>query len=114
MSTRVSSNRCRRCCVFRDPISVMNITLVRFGPSASLNPPSRSGRLVSLGARLAIATLLILLVSPRARADCDLDQLTGYTLVASKYISGYIENNERKDGFEGCNYHRIIVFDDNT
>jgi hypothetical protein len=65
-------------------------------------------------ARSTFATLLFLVNPARAVADCDLDELIGYTLATSKYVSGYIENNERKNGFEGCNYDRIIVFDDNT
>lgn len=49
-----------------------------------------------------------------AAAQCDLSDLVGYTLVAQKTIAGYIENENRGEDFEGCNFDRIIVFDDNT
>lgn len=52
--------------------------------------------------------------STAALGDCDLDDLVGYTLIASKTIDGYIEHGKRNDDFEGCDFDRIIVFDDNT
>ncbi len=55
----------------------------------------------------------MLLTTP-ARADCDLDDLVGYTLIASKYIVGRIDKSARHDDFEGCDFDRIIIFDDNT
>jgi len=74
---------------------------------------SRNCRPRSTGCRLALA--LIFGAAPTgAYARCNLDSVVGYTLVAAKYVAGYIENGERKDDFEGCNFDRIIVFDDNT
>jgi hypothetical protein len=49
-----------------------------------------------------------------ARAECDLSELVGYTLLAEKTIDGYIENGKKSDDFEGCDFDRVIVFDDNT
>jgi hypothetical protein len=46
--------------------------------------------------------------------SCDLDNMVGWTLVARKTIAGRIDKGVRKDDFEGCEYDRIIVFDDNT
>jgi hypothetical protein len=66
------------------------------------------------GILLTITTWIYLLVPSRAFASCGFDGLIGYTLVTTKYVSGYIENGERKDAFEGCNFGRILIFDDNT
>jgi hypothetical protein len=68
------------------------------------------GLVVALG--LALAQILVL--ATPADAECDLDTLVGYTLVAAKYIAGRIDNDGQKDDFEGCDFDRIIVFDDNT
>jgi hypothetical protein len=64
-------------------------------------------------ALFAVAWSAPLLVSP-ALADCDLDDVVGYTLVASRDIVAHLDKGERTDDFEGCDYDRIIVFDDNT
>ena len=53
-------------------------------------------------------------VSGAAFADCDLDDLVGYTLVAKKTISGRIDDGKREDGYEGCVFGRILVFSDGT
>ena len=64
---------------------------------------------------LAGIGLMSLLLSSARAADCDLDEVVGYTLLASKTIEGRIEENgERKDDFEGCDFDRVIVFTDNT
>jgi hypothetical protein len=60
-----------------------------------------------------ICVSLLLLTTP-ASAECDLDNLVGYTLVASKYIAGRIDKQGHHDDFEGCDFDRIIIFDDNT
>jgi hypothetical protein len=64
--------------------------------------------------RLALSWGLCCILSTSACAECDLDSLVGYTLIARKYIDGWFEEGERKSGFEGCDFDRIIVFDDNT
>jgi hypothetical protein len=45
---------------------------------------------------------------------CELDEMVGWTLIARKTIEGRIDKGVRKEDFEGCEYDRIIVFDDNT
>lgn len=47
-------------------------------------------------------------------ARCDLGRVVGFTLVAKKTIVAYIEHGSRVDGFNGCNFDRILVFEDNT
>jgi hypothetical protein len=63
---------------------------------------------------LGIALPLFLLSPTKVNASCDLDEVIGYTLIAAKYVRGYIENGEMKYDFEGCSFGRVIVFDDNT
>ena len=60
-----------------------------------------------------IAMGILSMASP-AWAECDLDEVVGYTLIASKTIEGRIDNGKREDDFEGCDFDRIIVFSDNT
>jgi hypothetical protein len=39
----------------------------------------------------------------------------GWTIVASKTIDGYIdENGKRNSSFEGCDYGRVVIFRDGT
>jgi hypothetical protein len=64
--------------------------------------------------RILAGLALCSALSTTAFADCKLDYLIGYTLIASKTIDGYVEQGKRKDDFEGCDFDRIIVFDDNT
>jgi hypothetical protein len=47
-------------------------------------------------------------------AECYLDQFVGYTLLAKKTIKGFIQEGVENDEFSGCDYDRIIVFDDRT
>jgi hypothetical protein len=58
--------------------------------------------------------IMSMVVATPAFAECDLDQVVGYTLIAAKTVDAYIEHDEKKDGFEGCNFGRIIVFRDGT
>ena len=64
--------------------------------------------------RTLMAILIASLVSFPALAACDLDRVVGYTLAARKTVVAKIENDQREDGFTGCSYNRILVFDDNT
>jgi hypothetical protein len=57
---------------------------------------------------------IALMFTCSARAECDLSQLVGYKLIAEKTIDGYIQDGKRGDDFEGCDFDRTIVFDDNT
>jgi hypothetical protein len=47
-------------------------------------------------------------------AHSDIADMVGWTLIARKTIVGRIDKGERKDDFQGCDWGRIIVFDDNT
>jgi hypothetical protein len=47
-------------------------------------------------------------------ARCDLSRVVGFTLVAKKTVVAYIEDGKRVDGFNGCNFDRVLVFEDNT
>jgi hypothetical protein len=60
---------------------------------------------------LALAICLSLVVPAAA---CRLDSMVGWTLIARKTIDGRIDKGIKKDDFEGCDYDRIIVFEDNT
>ena len=61
----------------------------------------------------SVAGLAVMLVGP-AEAQCNLSGLVGYTLIAQKTIDGYVQGEKRGNDFEGCDFDRIIVFDDNT
>jgi hypothetical protein len=66
--------------------------------------------------KLILALTAVLMIRPVFGLDWNAYQ--GYTIVGSKTIVGYIEINgsERKedDSFDGCDFNRWIVFDDNT
>jgi hypothetical protein len=62
-----------------------------------------------------IACVAALVLAGPAYASCDLNNLIGFTLFAKKTVTAYIdENGQRTDGFIGCQYGRVLVFDDNT
>jgi hypothetical protein len=66
---------------------------------------------------LVIVTTCLLFAASAALADCgdELEGLVGYTIIASKTIEGYRgPGREKDDSFEGCDYDRIIIFDDGT
>jgi hypothetical protein len=63
--------------------------------------------------RVGLAICLAL-ISMHASAACRLGRVVGYTLVASKTVIAKIEDGKREDGFSGCTYGRILVFEDNT
>jgi hypothetical protein len=47
-------------------------------------------------------------------AACNLDRVVGYTLIAKKTIVAFVQDDKREDSFSGCQFGRILVFDDNT
>jgi hypothetical protein len=58
----------------------------------------------------------LLLVTPSAFADLadELSHLVGYTIIDTKTIEGwYDEDGKKGDSFEGCEFGRTIVFSDN-
>lgn len=63
---------------------------------------------------LTVLMVAVIFTNGGARAECNLSDLVGYTLLAEKTIAGYIDNEKKGDDFEGCEFDRIIVFDDNT
>jgi len=67
--------------------------------------------------RAVLAALgCVLLNAPVLAGLADkLGRFTGYTIVASKTISGYVdEDGKKSDDFEGCDFDRKILFDDGT
>ena len=44
----------------------------------------------------------------------NLDRVIGYTLVAKKTVVAFIQDDKREDSFSGCEFGRVLVFDDNT
>lgn len=45
----------------------------------------------------------------------DLEHYEGWCIIAVKKISGYYDEGEGvEEGFKGCKYHRLIIFDDGT
>lgn len=65
--------------------------------------------------KLAMALTLAFLASSAFADITDrLGRFVGYTIIASKTIAGYQDKNgKRGDSFEGCDFDRVIVFDDN-
>jgi hypothetical protein len=63
----------------------------------------------------AVSVFLIISWLP-ARADLadELDDLVGYTILASKTVDSWYEDDEQDDSFEGCSHGRVIVFTDGT
>jgi len=61
-----------------------------------------------------LVTIVLIQTACPCLAACRLEKVIGYTLVAKKTVTSSIQNDERKDEFSGCEFDRIIVFDDNT
>jgi hypothetical protein len=64
--------------------------------------------------RSVVAVFASLMGVLPAFAGCNLDRVVGYTLVAKKTVVGFINDDKREDSFSGCEYGRVLVFDDNT
>jgi hypothetical protein len=62
----------------------------------------------------ALVFSLVVLPTYAGLAD-DLDDLVGYTIIASKTIDRWHDDHEKGDtSFNGCSHGRVIVFTDNT
>jgi hypothetical protein len=61
-----------------------------------------------------VCGILLAFAPSIARASCDIDDLVGYTIVEKKTISGRIDDGVKSDDYQGCQYGRIILFDDGT
>ena len=55
-----------------------------------------------------------MMTTTSARAECDLSEVVGWTLIAEKTVKGYADEDERSDGYKGCKSDRILIFTDNT
>lgn len=65
--------------------------------------------------RLLTTIIAAAAMTSPAYADCDdLDDVMGYTLVAKKTVVAHIDDGKRSEGYSGCTYNRILVFEDNT
>jgi hypothetical protein len=66
--------------------------------------------------KFIVSILAVALVVQPAYADLadELEDLVGYTIIASKTIERWYDDDEKDDSFNGCSYGRIIVFTDGT
>lgn len=63
---------------------------------------------------LVIVTILLFSATAKAELADELENLIGYTIVDSKTIASWHDEDEKEDGaFKGCKHGRIIVFTDN-
>ncbi len=66
----------------------------------------------SRAALLLSAIVTVTLYGSQANA-IDMDDFVGYTVIHSGKITGYIdEDGKRDDSFEGCEYGRKLIIDD--
>jgi hypothetical protein len=69
----------------------------------------------NLRMKIIIATPLLSFLICSAVNATDIGQYVGYTIVAKKTIIGYVESDGKtSQSFEGCNFGRKIIFEDNT
>lgn len=65
--------------------------------------------------RAAVLVALFSASTARAGAADILSDFVGYTVIASKTIDSFADRGkEKKDGFEGCEHDRVIIFTDGT
>jgi hypothetical protein len=70
----------------------------------------RSRSLAGVGAALA------LLAAGGARADgrCDLNTVVGYQVLFAKPVTGFIQGGMKRQGYEGCEPDRVLLFGDGS
>lgn len=61
-----------------------------------------------------LSVMAVIVSLPSAAIALDLSELVGYTLVAEKTVEGRIDDGKYEDGYEGCEFGRVLVFDDKT
>lgn len=63
-----------------------------------------------------VALVVAALLFSTAHADLadELEDLVGYTIVATKTIEGWKEGRKSGSDFEGCEFDRVIIFSDGT
>ena len=88
------------------PMRSAEFVMVECGP--------QNARTRRVGMTAAALAFLVYLFNGAARAECELSELIGYTMIAEKTVAGFVENGKKSDEFEGCDFDRIIIFDDNT
>jgi len=54
------------------------------------------------------------LVAQVAAAKCNRDLPVGSQLLACKTITAWIEQGREQDGYQGCTFGRVLVFEDRT
>ena len=66
--------------------------------------------------KLIVSILVIVFAAIPAYADLadELEELVGYTIIASKTVERWYDENEEDDSFNGCSHGRVIVFTDGT
>ena len=59
-----------------------------------------------------LLTILFIISSNFAYANCDFSRYVGWTIIYSGKITGHIdEDGKKQDDFEGCDYGRILIVD---
>lgn len=61
-----------------------------------------------------LVSILVLSFPTYADFADELEDLVGYTIVASKTIDYWYDDEEKDDSFNGCTHGRVIVFTDGT
>jgi len=66
--------------------------------------------------KFIVSILAIVFTSIPAYADLanELEDLVGYTIVASKTVERWYDEDEKDYSFNGCSHGRVIVFTDGT
>ena len=66
--------------------------------------------------RFLILAILAISTALPAYADLadELNDFVGYTIIASKTVDRWYDDEEKDDSFNGCSHGRVIVFTDNT
>lgn len=66
--------------------------------------------------KLLISMFILIFAALPAYADLadELEDLVGYTVIDSKTVERWYDDDEKDDSFNGCNYDRVIVFTDGT
>ena len=64
--------------------------------------------------KFIISILVIVFTALPAYADLadELEDLVGYTIIASKTVERWYDEDEKDDSFNGCSHGRVIVFTD--
>ena len=58
--------------------------------------------------------LALALIAQGAAAKCQTDLPIGSQLLARKTITAWIEQGREQDGYQGCTFGRVLVFEDRT